>query len=512
MSQSRIKNSFRNVIVAFISNIFITILSLFTSKVIKEKLGLEVLGLNGVFSNIISVLSLSELGIGTAITFALYKPLAENNEKLIQSLMRFYKKAYQIVALIVTIIGLILLPFLKYFIKSSNYTQTYIIEVYLLFLLNSVVSYFLVYKRTLIIADQKNYIITTFTLVYTYVLKITQFVAVFFTSNYLLYLAVNVVCTFVYNLCINIVCNKLYPYLKDKNIEKLPDDVQNQIVNKIKALFLHSIGTVVVYGTDNILISYFCGIEQAGRYSSYVTIINVIGTLFAIVFDNIKDSVGNFLVSETSERQYDLFKKMFFINQSLVSICSICLLLLLTPLVTYWLGQDATVPFPVVLFLVLNFYFTKNNLTIGTIKTATGLFEPDRYAPLIESVLNLVSSITFAKFLGLFGIVAGTFFSKLAVSCWVGPYVVHKRIFNKKFINYYLNYLPYALRTIIIFTITWFIFGKLQVVFSNNIWSFLIECILVFLLSLGLWFISVLRNQYCKFFITALIRKIRGIH
>lgn len=203
------------------SNLFITALSFFTSKVIKDRLGLEILGLNGVFTNVISVLSLTELGIGTAITFALYKPLVEGNEKLIKSIMAFYKKAYQIVAALIAVIGICLIPFLKYFVKSDSYSHTYIIQVFILFLLNAVVSYLLVYKRTLIIADQKNYIIAILTLFYTYTLKISQFVVVFFTSNYLFYLAVNVCCTFIYNLVINVTCNKLYPYLKEKKCRKI---------------------------------------------------------------------------------------------------------------------------------------------------------------------------------------------------------------------------------------------------------------------------------------------------
>ena len=508
MSQSRTKNSLRNIIVAFGSNLFITILSFFTSRVIKDRLGLEILGLNGVFSNIISVLSLSELGIGTAITFALYKPLAERDEKLIKSLMQFYKRAYKIVAATVAGIGLLLFPFLKFFVKSNNYSQYYIIEVYLLFLLNSVISYFFVYKRTLIIADQKNYIITTITLVYTYVLKISQFIAVFFTSNYILYLIVNVICTFVYNLAINITCNKLYPYLKDTIVEKLPEEVKNAILKKIKALFLHSVGTVVTYATDNILISYFCGIEEAGRYSSYAMIVTIIGNMLIMVFDNIKDSVGNFLVCESENKHYELFKKILFVDQSLTNICSICLLLLMTPFVTLWLGKDAVIPFSVVLIMVLNFNFSKNTAAISVIRNAAGVYEPDRWAPLIQSLINLVTSIICAHYMGLLGIVLGTLISGMLVPNWCGPYVIFRCVFHKGFFHYVKEYSIYLIRAVFVFIVVWFVFNKCITISTSNILFFLLYALAVFLLSCFLWGVSVIGNTNAKYFLNIIQSKI----
>lgn len=211
---NRKQKALKNIIIAFFSNILIYLLSLFTSKIIKEKLGLDILGLNGVLTNIISILSLTELGVGAAITFALYEPLASQNIELIKSIMAFYKRTYRIIALLVAVIGLLLLPVIPLFIKGSLFSKKYLFIVYLLFLMNSVLSYLLIYKRTLIVADQRNYIVTTVTLFYTYALKIFQLVAVFFTSNYILFLLIQIICTLIYNLIISFICDKLYPFLK----------------------------------------------------------------------------------------------------------------------------------------------------------------------------------------------------------------------------------------------------------------------------------------------------------
>ena len=207
---NRKQKALKNIIIAFFSNILTYLLSLFTSKIIKEKLGLDILGLNGVLTNIISILSLTELGVGSAITFTLYEPLVHNNKELINSIMAFYKRTYRIIALLVAVIGLLLLPVIPLFIKGSLFSKKYLFIVYLLFLLNSVLSYLLIYKRTLIVADQRNYIVTTVTLFYTYALKIFQLVAVFFTSNYILFLLIQIICTLIYNLIISFICSAVW--------------------------------------------------------------------------------------------------------------------------------------------------------------------------------------------------------------------------------------------------------------------------------------------------------------
>ena len=385
-----------NIIVAFFSNILIYILSLLTSRVIKQKLGLDILGLNGVLTNMISILSLTELGIGTAITFALYKPLAHNNTELIKSIMAFYKKAYRIIAVIISIIGLSLLPLVPSFIKSSTFSSSYVYLVYCIFLSNSVFSYLLIYKRTLIIADQKNYIISTVTLVYTYLLKIFQLLIVFFTANYVLFLLIQLLFTLIYNIIISLICDKLYPFLKDK-ANKLNSEQLFLIKTKIKALFFHAIGGVVVLGTDNILISHFCGITVAGRYTSYISIINMISSVISLIFDNLKDSLGNFLVTETKERKKELFYRLFFLNQVLVSIFSICLLLLLSPFIRLWFGEDTLLPNIVMILMVLSFYIRQSKLSVENMKISAGLFEQDKLVPIFESFVNIVFSIILAN-------------------------------------------------------------------------------------------------------------------
>lgn len=510
MEYSRKKKSIKNIIFAVVSNFLIYFLSLFTSKVIKENLGLQVLGLNGVLSNVISILSLSEMGIGTAITFALYKPLAENNKGLIKSIMQFYKKAYKIVAITVAALGILLFPFIPIFLKDSSFSKYYIYIVYSLFLLNSILSYLLVYKRTLILADQKNYIISSVTLVYSFILKISQLLVVYFTSNYILFLLIQILCTLIYNLSISKICDKLYPYLKEK-AGKITKEVYQTIISKIKALIFHSLGTVIVFGTDNILISYFCGVSEAGKYTSYLSIINMIGTFISLIFDNIKDSIGNFLVTETQENKYILFNRLYYLNQSLVSICSICLYLLLTPFITLLLGEDTIFNNIIVLTIVFNFYISKSSIAIGSFKNSAGLFEQDKYVPIYESIINLVASVIFARYFGVTGIVLGTILSTLLGPFIFQPFIVYKNIFNKSALIYFFNYIVNLIKTLVIYFVIYILFEIFNLRPISNYFVFFIRAGLIFILATILWIILSFWKKEFKYFNSFILKKLRGI-
>lgn len=506
---TRSRKSLLNVGTAIFSHVFLTFISFFTSRAIKDKLGIEILGLNGVFANVISILSLAELGFGSAINFALYKPLAENNEQSIKSIMHFYKKAYRIIALVVLIIGLIIMPFIT-IIAKSNLAANYIYVSYFLFLINSVFSYLLVYKRTIIIADQKNYIVTSCTLIYSTVLKVTQLLVVIFTSNYFLFLSVNIICTLLLNIYISIIADRLYPFLRDKNIEPLDRATHDVIVSKIKALFLHSLGSVIVFGTDNILVSYFAGISDAGRYTSYVTIINMVGVLITTIFDNLRDSVGNYLLEKNRDEQLNLFFKLVYLCHSLVYICAICLVILIPPFMTLWLGKDIVLNQEILYAMILSFIVLRTRSPVGTIKSAAGLFEQDKYAGLIEAFVNLIASILIARKIGILGVVLGTVISTLFVPFLVQPYVVFKNLFKKKVITYYLVYardfLLFLGSFLIVNFITNLIFDLANCTF---IW-FVLTSLFVFISSSGVWLFSHLYSEQQKFYLKLLWRKINA--
>ena len=278
----RTDNSIKNSITSFIYNI-ITILLLFIEQTIFIKiLGVEYSGLNGLFTNILTLLNLIELGFGSAITFNLYKYVKKNDKETIKSIMDFFRKAYNIISIIILIVGLIILIFLKYLIKEVT-IDINIYFVYLLFLISTISTYILSYKRNLIYANQKNYILNIFHICYIFILSILQILVLYLTKNYYLFIIVKIVCILIENILISIKANKLYPYLKDKNIKKLKPSIKDNIIKRVKALFIHKTSAAVTNGTDNILISTFLGLKVVGLYTNYFYIINVITNFISIV-------------------------------------------------------------------------------------------------------------------------------------------------------------------------------------------------------------------------------------
>ena len=275
----RTKNSIKNIIVALILNLMSIIIGLISQKVFISSLGTEYLGINGLFTNIISMLGIVELGLGSAIIYNLYKPVADNNKEQIKSLMHFYKISYRIIAIIVMFIGLLIIPFLELIVKDANISENLII-IYLLFLTDIVCSYLLTYKRSILYAYQKNYIINIVHIGYLLCMNLFQILILIYTKNYYLFLIIKIAARIVENVILTKIANKLYPILLEKDVTLLDAKTKDDIFTKIKALLLHKIGGFVVLGSDNIIISAFLGIKTVGLYSNYSMIINAVTVPF----------------------------------------------------------------------------------------------------------------------------------------------------------------------------------------------------------------------------------------
>lgn len=435
---SRTEQSIKNIISGLMSQIVLAIITLFTTKIIKENLGFEYLGLNGVFTNIISFLNLTELGIGSAIVFALYKPLAERNEDMIVSLMHFYKKAYYVIASIILILGLLLLPFIPKIVKS-DLPNKYTVFVYLLFLLNTVTSYLFTYKQSLITADQKNYIITTYTMFFSIFSKMLQLIVVIVWKNYILFLLVNIISLFLLNFFLSRKTDKLYPYLRYLEKKDLPKESRKLIFNKTKAMFLHSIGYFVISGTDNIIISYFLGVVVVGKYGVFISIVNIVITFCNQIFNGITSSIGNFIVEKNSEECFYLYKKLECVTSCFQIFVAVCLSVLLNPFISWWLGEDALLSKNLAFLFSINTFITIMRKPIHVFKTASGLFEKDKYIPLLESILNIVLSLFFVQLLGAEGVLLGTIISSVIFPVITSPYIVYKYLFKKNIVSYFIR-------------------------------------------------------------------------
>jgi len=461
----RTDNSIKNVSAAFLVNFLSIIVGLIVQLTFIKTLGTEYLGLNGLFSNLISMLSIVELGFGTAIIFNLYKPIINKEYETIKSLMKLYRDCYQFVAIIILLLGLIIIPFLP-LIVGANSISGNITIFYLLFLLDVVISYFLSYKRSILVADQKNYLINLIHIGYLIVLNTIQIYILLKTKNYYLFLIMKIIMRVLENLIINIVVNKKYNYLKEKNIQKIDSNILLDIKTKIKALFIHKIAGFVVSGTDNILISILFGLNLLGIYSNYYLIINSINILIYQVFSSITPSVGNLNVSTDKNKKFEVYRNIRFINVWISIFAATSLLVIMNSFIEFWLSSKFILNIYVLIALVLNYYLQSTRQVNLVFKEASGIFHEDRRIPIIESLINIVFSIMFAKIFGLVGIFMGTICSNLLLHLYSYPKYVYNKIFDRSYKKYYEENLKYFLVFVISAVITY----SLSRFLNNNLY------------------------------------------
>lgn len=439
---SRIENTSKNFIFSLLATFVTSITSFVSRTVFIHVIGVTYLGANSLFSNILSMLSLTELGLGSAIGFSLYAPLAKGDTSTIKSLMRFYKKAYRVIALVIAVLGMALLPFLDYLIKEPGDIQ-HISFIYIVFLYNTIVSYLFTYKTTLVIADQKGYLITNISTVINVVTVVIQTVILFAFKNYFVYLIVGAVLGTVQWYFINRHIYSLYPYLKDKDILPLGETERKTIATNVKAMVFHKFGELCINQTDNIIISSFISIAAVGIYNNYYMIIGIINRFAQSIFSAATASLGNLIATEDNSKRYETFKHYNFLGFWVFGWTGICLYVLLTPFVQLWLGNDFIIDNLTLGLVMINYYLVGMRVTIGNVKMAAGLYAQDQWAPIVQAIINLLVSIVGAIHLGLAGVFLGTVVSSIAVPCWYRPIVVYKYAFNRPVREYFFTYLKY---------------------------------------------------------------------
>lgn len=460
---SRIQNATRNIYFGYIGS-FVTILLGFISRTIFiHTLGVTYLGVNGLYTNVLSALSLAELGMGTAMNYSLYKPVASKDYEKIKSLMHLYKKAYMWIALIVTIMGIILVPFLKYIIKDpGSITLNELKIYYLIFLFNTVSTYFVAYKYSLVNAEQKGYIQTNINTVTTLISVIAQIMIMLIYKNFLLYLLAGGIIGVVQKIYVSIYLNKLYPYLLDKNSKKLSKEEIEPIKNNIKALILHKIGEVSVFQTDNIIISSFINVTTVGVLLNYNLIISSVGVFISVIFNSVISGFGNLIATENRHRQYEIFNIYRFMGFWIYGFCSLAFIILLSPFITLWIGKEMLIQSSVIYLIIINYYLLGQRIILNNFKTAAGIFSQDKYISIIEAVVNLGLSIILVKLIGLEGVFVGTICSGLVAS-FTRPYIVYKAIFDRSVFAYYKDSIIYIMSILFSFFILEFIKRRLLI-------------------------------------------------
>lgn len=482
----RLKNSIRNSIMSIIANVITILLGFITQRIFIQNLGIEYTGINSLFTNVISMLAITELGMGTAIISNLYKPISEGDEIRIKALMDFYKKCYRIIAIVFFSIGIISMFFLKNIVGEVSIKEN-IYFIFFLFLMDTVCSYLLTYKRSILYADQKNYIINIVHIGYLIIMNTIQIIILMVFHNYITYLIIRIIFRVTENVVLTIIANKMYPYIKGKKIEDIGKDTFNDIIKKIKGLFFHKVGGVLVLGTSNIIISAFLGVKMVGIYSNYYIIINAINQLLAQVYYSLTASVGDLLTEGNKEKAYHIYRDLNFLNFVFSSVCAIGFFNTVQPFIKVWLGNEEYLLSTIVLIpLSINFYIQNMRKATTAFKDAAGIFHVDRYIPIVESIINLIIAISLVNIIGIAGVFIGTIISSLVLFLYSYPKFVYKPLFNKSCKSYIKEHIEYFIITVIMGGIVFFITENIQFVNTyvqvafNAIVSIIITALLIF--------------------------------
>lgn len=423
-----------------------------TRVVFTHTLSMSYTGINGLFLDILGILSLSELGMDAAMSFSLYRPIAEGNVPMMQALMKLFRRLYLVVAGVVCAGGLTLVPFLGRIVGDASGIE-HLTLIYLLYLGNSVVSYLVACKRSIIAAHQRQYILSLYNTVFSVIQAFVQIILLVTSKNFIAYLLTGVLCTVLCNLSIASRADHLFPFLLEKSEYKLPVTEKSLIGRNIRALAFHRLGAVLINHVDNLLLSLFMGISTVGIYSNYYLIISFVRQMLDKIIQAISASVGNLGASTGREELEPVFHTAFFIGQWIYGFAAICLYELLSPFIKLSFGPQFLFENAIVLVLCLSFFFHGIRLSIGTFWYALGMFQFDQYKALAEAVINLILSVLLGKHWGAFGIFAGTVFSELLIPTWMDPYMFFHHCLHKPVLPFFLQYARYAA----VLGLTWWI-------------------------------------------------------
>ena len=481
MKLNRKKNSIRNVVYGTIYR-FVSIIGPFLVRTAMIYImGNEYVGLNSLFTSILSFLSLAELGVGSALVFSMYKPIAQDDTETINALYALYRRLYKIIGTVILAIGLFLIPVLPMLIKKDLPSDVNLYVIYLLFLINTVLSYWLYgYKQSLLNAFQRSDIVSKRATAINILMYVVQVVSMLIWKNYYFYIIWLPICTALTNIVNKIIVDKMFPQYKCEG--KVSKELSESIKKKILALFGTKANSIVLHATDNIVISAFLGLGLVGKYGNYYYIMNSICMFVKILYSSITAGLGNSLQTETIEKNYNDFKFLSFANAWIVTFCATSLLCLYQPFMEIWVKKDSMLDMDIVILVVVYFYVYMIRRVVLTYKDAAGIWWEDKFRPYVVMIVNLVLNIILCQFIGLYGILISTIVSMFIAIPWEN-HTVFKFIFHKSSGEYYVKMAFYLAVGIGVCGLTFFVCRYAP----NGILGILVRAILCVIVPNAIW-------------------------
>lgn len=465
MKLEKTKNTKRNIVSGLINKVVVLLLPFIVRTIIIKKLGAEYLGLNSLFSSILQVLNLSELGFASAVVYSMYKPIAKDDVDSICALLNFYRKVYRIVGIIILGAGLILMPFLPHIISGEVPDGLNIYVLYSFYLVNTVVSYlFLAYKVSLLNAHQRQDVVSNTLTLTQGLMHIFQIIIILTTKNYYLYLVLLPIFTLIYNVLNAIKVKRLYPqYVCRGKIHKREKDV---IKKQVPGLMIDKLCMTSRNSFDSIFISAFLGLSATAMYGNYYYILSAVQVILQVMSNAILAGVGNSVVLDSAENNYKTMKKIDYLFILMAGWCSICMLCLYQPFMRVWVGEQYEFGLTTVVLMCMYFYVIEIGVIRGVYFSAAGLWWQGKHITICEVIANIVLNYFLGKYFGINGIIMATLITLFVINfCW-GSGVVFKHYFkNNDRVNYCLRHVKYAAVTFVIGSVT---YGLCSIVSLNK--------------------------------------------
>lgn len=437
MKIERTKNATRNIVYGALLKLYSIVIPFLMRTAMIYYLGVQYLGLNSLFASVLSVLNLAELGVGGAIGFSMYRPIADDDTKTICALMKLYRFYYRIIGLVIGVIGVLIVPFLPRLINGEIPHDVNLYVLYFLNLGNTVTSYWLfAYKGSILSGLQREDISSKVTLIISTITYLLQFGSLCIARNYYVYLIISFCMGIVSNVVTAIIVTKKYPAYVPKG--RLSSSEIRSINRRVKDLFTSKIGYVIVNSADTIVISAFLGLTILAEYQNYFYILSSVMGFITVVFNSCRAGIGNSLVVESKEKNYTDFKKFTFIISWIAGWGTCCFLCLYQPFMKIWVGESLMLDFSIVICLCIYFFVMEINQLLNLYKDAGGMWHEDRFRPLVTAMVNLAMNLMMVKFWGLYGIIVSTLFAALFVGM---PWLIHNLfsvMFNKEWLGEYL--------------------------------------------------------------------------
>lgn len=491
----RTKNSIINIVTSILSYIFLFLLNLIVRKILISTLGSEYLGINGLFNNILNMLSIAELGIGSSIIYHLYKPIAEKNHKKVTQLMSFYKRCYIYIALFILFAGIIISIFIPDIVGKVNIEYS-VRFLFYLSLIDIVSTYLLSYKRSIFIAYQKYYVISMVHIVQVIFIGIVKIYFLYRTKSYVIFILISIIGNILENVLINHYANKKYSFINNYSGD-IGAGLKKDIFIKVKGLMIHRISGVLIQSTDNIIISKFIGISMVGLYSNYSTIIVSLQSMITSIFNSISSSVGNLIATENNKKINETFDNIFFINGLLYIFSSSILLVSLQPFISIWVGNNYLISYTTVLLIVLSFFLQGNRKALDMFTSASGIFYENRLIPLIECFTNLSISVILVNFIGINGVFIGTIFSTIVSYIFGYQKYLNRKVLKRKKSTFYKLLFGHTLIQVIIIAICTFIVNIIFPCKGNLFLLIVIRGLMIFIFEfISIWIIYGKKKEF----------------